>query len=119
MTHTCKFELPTPVLNSMHWPLVLYRSQYKILVHAYRTYVRLSLSTESGLVVTVPQTSGMTIDNRCFGNAAATLWNNHPADNKKCKTLDALKNLIVIAYSKHLRVIFQRLCRALAIYVEI
>ena len=42
-------------------------------------------------------------NNRYFGKAAATLWNNFPVNIRKCKTLDAFKkkvktNLFISAF---------------------
>jgi len=36
--------------------------------------------------------------NRCFGKAAATLWNNLPVTIRKCKTLDTFKKKIKLIF---------------------
>jgi hypothetical protein len=120
VTRTRKRQHITPVLNSLHWLPVIYRSKYKILVYAYKTlngtaprYLEelvvpyqptRSLRSESESLITVPKMQGVTYGNRCFGKAAATLWNNLPLTIRKCNTLSTFKkkvktNLFLAAYS--------------------
>ena len=119
VTRTHKREHITPVLNSLHWLPVIYRSQYKILMYTFKAlqgtapqYLEelvvpyqptRSLRSESGAFLAVPTTRGVTYGNRCFRKAAATLWNNLPVTIRKCKTLDTFKkkiktNLFVSAF---------------------
>ena len=42
--HTSKREHVTPVLNSLHWLLVIYKSQYTILLYALKSPARYSSS---------------------------------------------------------------------------
>ena len=102
MTRTRKRERTTPALTSLRWLSVVYTSLYKILASAYKTLHRTlpqdglltrSLRSEPEVLLTVPQVRGLTLGNRYFGNAAATLWNNLPANNKKRKPLDAFKKM--------------------------
>ena len=59
-----------------------------------------SLRSESESLITV---QGVTYGNRCFGKAAATLWNNLPLTIRKCNTLSTFKKvkiyLVLAAYS--------------------
>ena len=65
LTRTRKRQHITPVLNSLHWLPVIYRSKYKILVYAYKTLnvtapryleeLLFSLSATCELLVTVQQ----------------------------------------------------------------
>ena len=81
VTRTHKREYITPVLKSLHWLPVIYRSQYNILMYTSRDLEELvvpyhptrSLRSESGAFLAVPTTRGLTYGNRCFRKAAATL----------------------------------------------
>jgi len=70
-----------------------------------------SRRSESGAFLAVPTTRGVTYGKRCFGKAAATLWNNLPVIIRKCKTLDTLKkkiqtNLFVSAFPSSIYYVF-------------
>jgi len=125
VTHTHKREHITPVLNSLHWLPVIYRSQilmytFKALQGIVSQYLEelvvpyqptMSLQSESETFLAVPTTRGVTHGNRCFRKAAATLWNNLPITIRKCKTLDTFKkkiktNLFVSAFSSWIYYIF-------------
>jgi len=45
VTHTHNREHITPVLNNLHWLLVIYRSQYKILMYTFKALQGTALST--------------------------------------------------------------------------
>ena len=110
VTRTHKREHITPVLNSLHWLPIIYRSQYKICMYIFKAlhgtapqYLEelvvqyqqtRSLRSESGAFLAVSTTRGVTYGNRCFRKAAATLWNNLPVTIKKCKSLDTFKTKI-------------------------
>jgi len=82
VTRTHKREHITPVLNSLHWLPVIYRSQYKILMYTFKAlqgtaprYLEelvvpyqptRSLRSESGAFLAVPTTRGVTYGNRFF-----------------------------------------------------
>jgi exonuclease III len=120
VTRTRKRDHVTPVLNSLHWLPVIYRSQYKILTYAYKSlhgtapqYLEelvvayqptRSLRSESETLLTVPRTRGVTYGNRCIRKAAAILWNKLPKNMRKCQTLNTFKkkvktNLFISAFS--------------------
>ena len=123
----------TPVLNILHLLPVKYRSKYKILVYAYKTlngtalcYLEelvvpyqptRSLRSESDLLITVPKMPGMSYCKRCFGKAAATLWNNLPLTIRKSKTFSTFKkvkpNLFLTAYLKKI------LCKSVILYMHV
>jgi len=104
VTRTHKREHITPVLNSLHWLPVIYRSQYKIVMYTFkalqgtaRQYLEelvvpypptRSIRSESGAFLVVPTTRRMTYGNRYFRKAAVTLWSNLPVTIRKCKTID-------------------------------
>ena len=110
VTRTRKRDHVTPILNSLHWLPVIYRSQYKILTYAYKSlhgtapqYLEelvvayqptRSLRSESETLLTVPRTRGVTHGNRCFRKAAATLWNKLPKNIRKCPTLNTFKKKV-------------------------
>ena len=96
-------------MNSLHWLPVIYRSQYKILIYAYKSlhgtatqyleelvvaHQPRSRRSESETLLAVPRTRGVTYDNGCFGKAAATLWNKLPKNIKKCPTLNTFKKKV-------------------------
>jgi len=95
VTRTHKREHITPVLNSLYWLPVIYRSQYKILVYTFKT-----------LQGTAPQYSVPYQPTRSLrSEAAATLWNNLPVTIRKCKNLDTFKkkiktNLFISAFPR-------------------
>ena len=127
VTRTHKREHITPVVNSLPWLPVIYRSQYKILMYTFKAlqgtapqYLEelvvpyqptRSLRSESGAFLAVPTTRGVTYGNRCFRKASATLWNNLPVTIRKCKTLDTFKkkiktNLFVSAFPSWIYYVF-------------
>ena len=80
VTHTHKREHITPVLNSLYWLPVIYRSQYNILMSTFKALrgnvpqyleelvvpyqLTRSLQSESGPFLTIPTTRGVTYGNR-------------------------------------------------------
>ena len=110
ITRTRKREHITPVLCSLHWLPVRYRPQYKILVYTYKAlngtapqYIQelvtpyqppRSLRSETESFVCVPKTRTVTYGNRCFGKAAAILWNGLPSDIRKAKTLSIFRKRV-------------------------
>ena len=106
VTRTHKREHITPVLNSLDWLPVIYKSQYKILMYTFKALQGTApqyfvpyqptrcLRSEFGSFLAVPTTRGVTYGNRCFRKAAATLWNNLPVTIRKCNTLDTFKKKI-------------------------
>jgi len=119
VTRTHKREHITPVLNSLHWLPVIFRSQYKILMYTFKAlqgtapqYLEelvvpyqptMSLRSEPGAFLAVPTTRGVTYGNRCFRKAAATLWNNLPVIIRKCKIKT---NLFVSAFPSWIYYVF-------------
>ncbi|XP_060077662.1 uncharacterized protein LOC132557182 [Ylistrum balloti] len=99
----------TPVVHSLHWLPVHYRSQYKILMHTYKAldgtapgYLSefvtpyqpsRSLRSEAESLLCVPKSCTVTYGDRCFGKVAATLWSNLPSQTKtrKATTLATFK----------------------------
>ena len=82
ITRTRKREQITPVLKSLHWLPVVYRSLYKLLMYTYKAFnstapvyleelvipyhPRLPLRSESGCLLCVPKTRTATYGNRCL-----------------------------------------------------
>ena len=104
VTRVRKREHITPVLTSLHWFPVICRSQHKMLVYTYTVFggARCCLSpdkrSDSGTLLTVPQTRVVKYGNRCFGKAAATVWNNVSVDIRKCRAQDAFKKNVKFLY---------------------
>ena len=110
VTHTHKREHITPILNSLHWLPVIYRSQYKILMYTFKALQGTVPQYLEELVVLYQPTMSLRSEtgaflagNICFRKAAATLWNNLLVTIIKCKTLDISKkeiktNLFVSAF---------------------
>ena len=110
ITRTRKREHITPVLKSLHWLPVEYRSQYKIITYTYKAlngiapaYLtelvkvyqpRRHLRSESEYLLCVPRSRTVTYGNRCFSTSAATLWNDLPLSLRKTKTLATFKKNI-------------------------
>ena len=102
-------EHMTPNMNSLHWLPVLYWSQYKFLVYAYKAlhatagqylkeivvayHLKRFLRSGSEALLTITQTCGVMYGNRCSG-AAANLWNNLSVNIRKFKTLVAFKQMM-------------------------
>ena len=84
-THKC--EHVTPVLNSLHWLQVLYRTRSWFMNR--KPCMRLSLGTQTDLIVANQQHEHvvLTYGTRNFGKAAATTWNSLPINITKFKTL--------------------------------
>ena len=65
----------------------------------------ISLRSESGSLLTLPQTCGVMYSNTFFRNAASTLWDILPVNIKQYRTLDAFKkvktNLFVSAFPNY------------------
>ena len=103
VTHTRKHERMSAVLNSLHWLPFKYRSQYNILVYAYKAlhgtalqyleelvvayHPTRSVRSESKALLTIAQTHGVKYSKSCFGKAATNLWNHLPDKIRKLKPL--------------------------------
>ena len=98
----------TPVLMSLHWLPVEFRSQYKLLLYVYKALNDLaplylkelvtpykparSLRSESAFLLQVPKTRTKTYGERRFDKAAATLWNALPSNLRLAKSVDIFKH---------------------------
>ena len=107
ITRTRKREHITPVLISLHWLPVEYRTKYKILVFTYKALDRTApsyicdlieqrhstraLRSSSRSLLSVPKTNTVTYGERCFRKAAATLWNQLPEELKQAPAVDIFK----------------------------
>ena len=95
-TRTSRRSRITPVLKELHWFPVHSRIQYKIMSQTSRAIHHQapnylsdmlsiyrptrSLRSESTISLTVPRTRTATYGDRTFRKAAATVWNNLPAN---------------------------------------
>ena len=53
-----------------------------------------SIRSESDSLITVPKMQGVIYGNRCFGKAAATLWNDFPLTIRKYNILSTFKKRV-------------------------
>ena len=93
------FTLPLETYSHKHEQIIKWLSVaivqhlilYTKLVVAYHS--KRNPRSKSKTLLTLLGKRGGTYHMRCFGKTAATLWNNHPDNSRKCKTLDAFKNV--------------------------
>ena len=65
------FDITVCGYKTLYWTVHRYLKELAVAYHPPR-----SLTSESGELLTVPQTRGATYGSGCFGKAASTLWNN-------------------------------------------
>ncbi len=107
ITRTSKYSHITPVLKDLHWLPIEYRTQFQLLVYAFKSLHRLApsyisdmvtlytpprkLRSQDKLLLQTPKTNTATYGNRSFRLAAPSLWNALPQDIRRSKTLISFK----------------------------
>ena len=102
-----KHDHITPVLKSLHWLPVEYRTQYKILMFTFKAIHEMAPSYISDLVhqkvsarrlrsdgkclLQEIRTKNVTCGDRAFQSAAPRLWNSLPLDIRVINSFDAFK----------------------------
>ena len=108
-----KFSHVTPVLHQLHWLLVLFRINFKVLLLIFKAIRKLAPSYINDLVKIKPLNSryGLrsndgiqlshpnyktwsTLGDRAFVASAPKLWNDFPSDIRKAKSVDTLKKFL-------------------------
>ncbi len=109
ITRTHKYDHITPVLRSLHWLPVRYRSQFKILCLAFKalnnlapSYIRDMLSpytpsralrsSDPQLMQLVVPRTRTKLGDRAFSVAAPTMWNALPLSLRQAPTLATFQN---------------------------
>ena len=100
----------TPVLISLHWLPVEYRSKYKVMLYTYKAFYNLgpsyindlveeyipvrALRSASQALLRVPSYRTATYGSRSFRVSAPTLWNVLPESMKTAPSLPIFKKLL-------------------------
>ena len=111
VTRSRKRDHVTPILRSLHWLPVKFRSEYKLLLYVFKcmegsapAYLRelvtmynpgRALRSQSQLLfLSVPRVRTSTYGARTFSSSAAILWNNLPISIRLCDSLYVFKRKI-------------------------
>ncbi len=105
-----KFDHATHLLRSLHWLLVHYRIEFKILLLVYKSLNNQApsylsdllhpyspargLRSEGKLLLQTPRTRLKTRGSRAFEVAGPTLWNNLPVHIRMASTLSEFKSYL-------------------------
>ena len=100
----------SPHLKSLHWLPVLYRVQYKVLLHVYKAIhgltpshiqqlvqvrqSRRQLRSSERLLLEVPKVRTVRYGQRTFRFSAAQLWNPLPENIKMCENVYTFKKCL-------------------------
>ena len=112
VTRTSRYSNITPVWKNLHWLLVNYRVQLKILMHTYKALhgqapgcisdmlnvyqPRRTLRSMDSVTLEVSRARTVTYGDRKFQCTAAKLWNALPAHIHEAKILNTFKKLVKI-----------------------
>ena len=110
VTKTSRYVHITPILKELHWLPVKSRIQYKLLVHTFKalhgqgpTYIadmlnvyqpNRPLRSQDSSTLSVPRVKTKAFGERCFTNAAPTLWNALPYQLRSASSLDIFKRTL-------------------------
>ena len=112
--HGKRREHVTPLLKELHWLPISYRSQFKILVIAYKIMTNqapqnisillnqyrpiLNLRSTDQRLLAPPGIPRNKCGERAFKNIAVTLWNNIPLSIRKADSLLSFKSMLKTYY---------------------
>ena len=110
LTGTSKYEHISPILASLHWLSVHFRSHFKIILFAFKALNGLappylsellhpytpsrSLRSADQLLLTVPKARLKLRGERAFAVAAPKLWNGLPLHIRQASSLSHFKSLL-------------------------
>ena len=118
LTRTRKYDRITPVLKSLHWLPIQERSDFKVLLLAYKSLHGLAPSYLSDLItphrprrplrsqhaglLTIPRVNKPTVGGRAFSHRAPVLWKSLPPSIRNATSVEMFKSrLKTHLFTKH------------------